>query len=88
MCILLQTQETDQTVLLNTAESGNMEIVKLLIGRGADIDITDKVCALKVQWNPAIKNPYRFETRLFLDQDATPLKSPPPPPQMRGELCL
>lgn len=56
MCILWQTQETDQTVLLNTAESGNnMEIVKLLIGRGADIDITDKVCALTVQWNPSIK---------------------------------
>jgi ankyrin repeat protein len=39
----IQPQETDQTILLNTAENGNTEIVELLIGRGADMHITDKV---------------------------------------------
>ena len=38
------TQETDQLFLLNTAQNGKIEIVELLIGRGADVDITDKVC--------------------------------------------
>ena len=30
--------------LLNTAQNGKTEIVELLIGRGADVDITDQVC--------------------------------------------
>ena len=37
-------QETDQTVLIYTAMSGNTEIAKLLLEREADVDITDKVC--------------------------------------------
>lgn len=39
-------QETGQTALLYTAKCGDIEIVKILIGRGADIHATDKVFCL------------------------------------------
>ena len=46
--LLCYTQETDQSVLLFTAKYGNIEIVELLLEKGADVHKNDKVFHLMI----------------------------------------